>query len=164
MKNNTKMGHRQKQTNMDTDKRYIKKIRFYPYFLYSRLDKWLKLMSLNGWHITHCGMFYFLFEKGKSGEKEYFTYGLSSQEGKYSISLRHPFLEQTYGLKESKINSNKTKAYNIIEIDTNRIDVKNDVGYKELISDRNRLYLRYFVRNSSFILAALAVLVILLCV
>ncbi len=73
-------------------KEYIKIIRMYPAFLYHRLDKWLKLMSRSGWHIVHCGLFTFWFEKGKPIEKEYFTYGLSTQEGKYSISLRYPML------------------------------------------------------------------------
>lgn len=144
-------------------KQYKKRFRIYPAFLYSQLDKWLKKESLSGWHIVHCGIFLFWFEKGTPMEKEYFTYGLGAIEGKYSISLRYPFLEKTYGMKKdkSRINSNETKKYQIVEIDLNRIDVKNDVGYKELVNDRNRLYFRYFIRNFCIILISILVLILL---
>ena len=79
----------------------------------------------------------------------------------FSAGLRKE-VEKIYGLKTSKINCNKTKEYNIIEIDTNRIDVKNDVGYKGLISDRNRLYMRYFVRNTSVLISVLVTLALIL--
>lgn len=151
---------------MSSGKEYIRKIRIYPAFLYHHLDKWLKLMSLSGWHIVHCGLFTFWFEKGEPCEKEYFTYGLSTQEGKYSISLRYPMLEKTYGVKKdkSKINANDTKSYQILEIDRQRIDVANNVGYRELILDRNRLYLQYFARNLGVILgvATLTIIALLL--
>jgi hypothetical protein len=145
---------------LDPKKQYLKKIRIYPTFLYNYLDKWLKEMSLSGWHIIDCHMFSFVFEKGEPTQKEYFTYGLSTQEGYYNISLRYPFLEKTYGVKKkkSKINSNTTKSYQIIEIDLNKIDTQNDVGYKELVNDRNRLYKRFFIRNLSIIFATLIVL------
>ena len=119
-------------------------------------------MSLNGWHIIYCGIFFFWFEKGLPQEKEYFTYGLSTLEGKYNLSLQYPFLEKTYGVKKrnSKINSSKSKVYQIVEIDLDRIDISNDVGYKELICDRNRLYLRYFIRNLFCFVLAVIVLVI----
>ena len=148
------------------DKEYIKKFRFYPSILYSRLDKWLKRMSANGWHIVHCGFFTFWFEKGKPSEKVYFTYGLSTQEGKYSISLRYPFLEKTYGVKNKKsvINANENRARQIVEIDTQKIDVEKDVGYKELINDRNRLYMAYFLRNLLLCLSVFAIFFILVCV
>ena len=147
----------------DPKKQYLKKYRFYPMFLYSCLDKWLKDMSLKGWHIVHCGLLTFVFEKGEPCEKEYFTYGLSTQEGKYSISLRYPFLEETYGLKskKSKINFNKAKAYKIVEIDLDKINIKDDIGYNELKNDRNHLYLEYFIRNTvifSFVLVLLVFL------
>ena len=98
-------------------------------------------MSAEGWHIVHCGIFFFVFEKGEPKNKEYFTYGLSAQEGKYNIELMHPFLEKRYGVKakRSKINANRSKSLQIVEIDTDKIDVNNDIGYKELISDRNSL-------------------------
>lgn len=146
----------------DNNPQIIKRFRIYPTFLYSKLDKWLKRMSSEGWNIIDCGMFTFTFEKGNSEEKEYFTYGLSTQEGKYSISLRHPFLEKKYGVpkKKSRINSNEKKKHQIVEIDTKTIDVNNDIGYRELVNDRNRLYLRYFIRNSCAI--AIAVLLALL--
>lgn len=146
----------------DPQKRYIKKFRFYPSFLYCRLDKWLKKMSATGWHVVHCGIFFFWFEEGEPGIKEYFTYGLSTQEGKYDINLRHPFLEKTYGVepKKSKINANRSKTLQIVEIDTAKIDVNNNVGYKELISDRNSLYLKYFIKWFSFALILMVILAI----
>ena len=145
-------------------KKYVRKFRIYPAFLYHRLDKWLKKMSINGLHIVDCGLFSFLFESGEKSEKEYFTYGLSSQEGKYNIQLRYPNLEEVFGLKKekSKINSSKSKGYQIVEIDTERIDVKNDVSYIELINDRNRLYLRYFIRNLGVFLTIGIFLIVLL--
>ena len=153
-----------KKFHPDSQKQYIKKMRIYPYFLYGRLDKWLKSMSLQGWHIVHCGLVFFWFEKGEPSEKEYFTYGLSTQEGKYNLSLRHPFLEKTYGVKDkkSKINSNNAKKHQIVEIDLDRIDINNNFGYKELIFDRNRLYLRCFIRNFSIVLISLSLVCLLL--
>ena len=144
------------------EKEYLRNFKFYPTFLYDRLDKWLKQMSLNGWHIVDCGAIWFLFEKGEPKEKEYFTHGLNTQEGNYSISLRYPLLEKTYGIKKkkSKINAKDRKSYNIVEIDTNRIDIKNNVGYKELISDRNRLYRRYFIRNLILFLVPTAIVIL----
>lgn len=147
----------------DRKKTYLRKIKIYPPFLYKRLDKWLKVMSLQGWHIVHCNSLSFVFEKGEPACKEYFTYGLVTQEGKYSISLRYPMLEKTYGLnrKKSKINANRRKKYQVIEIDTDKIDVNNNIEYKELISERNTLYTRYFIRNLSAISIAFLVLCVL---
>ncbi len=158
-----KMFPRRKKFRREQGKQYVKKFRIYPSFLYCRLDKWLKSMSLKGWHIVHCGLLFFWFEKGEPAEKEYFTYGLVTHEGKYSISLQYPLLEKTYGVKKkkSKINSNETKTYQIVEIDLGRIDVQNDIGYKELISDRNRLYMRHSLRTFGIILAVAAVLIAL---
>ena len=153
---------RKKKFSKDEGKIYIKKFRFYPSFLYHNLDKWLKKMSAEGWHIVHCGIFFFVFEKGEPKNKEYFTYGLSAQEGKYNIALMHPFLEKRYGVKakRSKINANRSKSLQIVEIDTDKIDVNNDIGYKELISDRNSLYLKYFIKWFSFALILTVLLVI----
>lgn len=132
-------------------KKYIRKFRVYPAFLYKRLDKWLKKMSSKGLHVVDCRFFTFIFEKGEPKEKEYFTYGDAIREGKYSLSMRHPFLEKRYGSEKSKINKSRRRTHRIIEIDTKKIDIKNDVGYKELISDRNKLYLRYFILEISVI-------------
>ena len=148
----------------DQKKQYLRKFRIYPSFLYYRLDKWLKSMSLKGWHIVHCGMFFFTFEKGEPKKKEYFTYAEPPKgEGKYSISLRYPMLEKTYGVhrKRSKINANKKKTHHIIEIDTDKIDVDNNVGYREMISDRNKLHTQFFVKTVSVLsICALIILII----
>lgn len=143
----------------DIGTQYIKKYRFYPNFMYSSLDKWLKKMSLSGFHIVHCSLFTYWFEIGTPIEKEYFTYGDPINEGKYSIALRYPLIEKTFGInkKLSKINNNKLKAHNIIEIDLQKIDAKTDIRYNELIKDRNRLYLSFFLRNMFFILVAIGI-------
>ena len=148
----------------DKKKQYLRKFRIYPEFLYFRLDKWLKSMSLKGWHIVHCGMFFFTFEKGEPKNKEYFTYGVPPKgEGKYSISLRYPMLEKTYGVnrKKSKINANEKKTHNIVEIDLNKIDVEHNVGYREMISDRNKLHIRFFLKITSAIAICALILLIL---
>ncbi|MBE6554617.1 MAG: DUF2812 domain-containing protein [Ruminococcaceae bacterium] len=159
MKKQRKMSACLKKFQRDPQKQYIKRFRVYPSFMYAHLDWWLKTMSLSGWHIVHCGLFIFYFEKGAPSEKEYFTYSDPVNEGYYSIQLRHPFLEKNYGVKKkkSKINANEAKAHQIVEIDLQKIDVQKDVGYKEMVSDRNRLYLRFFIRNISMILIGLAI-------
>ena len=125
----------------DPKKKYIKKFRIYPSFMYARLDRWLKKMSLSGWHIVHCGMLFFVFEKGEPANKEYFTYLHLINEKNHNLALMFPFLEETYGVKakKSKINANKSKFHQIVEIDTQKIDTEKDVGYLELISERNKM-------------------------
>jgi len=102
-------------------------------------------------------------EKGIPEEKEYFTYGMAAQEGMYSIELRYPSLEKTYGVprRASKINANEAKSYHIVEIDRNMIDTSKHVGYRELIYDRNRLYRRYFIRILIALVACISILVAL---
>ena len=160
---NRKSGTKAKKFQKDPNKKYKRKFGIFPSFLYASLDKWLKKMSLDGWHIVHCGAFSFWFEKGEPSEKEYFTYGLSTQEGKYDLMLQYPQLEKTYGVKKekSKINSNENKSYNIVEIDIERVKAEKIVGYQELLSDRNRLYTQYFIRNLALFLAPLAVLLLI---
>lgn len=148
-------------------KEKVVKFRYYPSFCYRCLDKWLKKMSLQGLHIVHCGVFTFVFEEGKPELREYFTYGLSTQDGRYSVTLQYPFLEEKYGVKKAKsiINSNDSKKYQIVEIDITRIDIENDVGYKEMINDRDRLYMHYFLKVAialSFVTAFLLTLLLFL--
>ena len=71
------------------------------------------------------------------------------------------FDEEEIKKKYSKLNKNEAKTYLTIEIDTKRIDIENDISYKELLSDRNRLYKKLAVRNA-IILGVLILLVILL--
>ena len=139
----------------------VKRFRIYPAFLYYKLDRWLKEMSLNGLHIVHCDAFFFWFEKGEPSKREYFTHGLVTQEKKYSITSLYPILLSRYSMKKSKINLNQEKTYQIVEIDTNKIDVENDLNYKQLVGDRNRLYKRYFIRNVSVCSIVVAVLIII---
>ena len=130
----------------------IKKIRIYPSILYFRREKWLTKMSLQGWHLVNrrFGIIYY-FEKGLPKEKEYFAWEATyTGEGKYSIPMRYPFLKKTYGVKKQKSKLNKnavTKHVTIIEIDTDRIDIYNDLAYQELKKDRNHLYLLRFLKN-----------------
>ena len=132
-----------------SSKKELKKIRFYPIFMYNKLDNWLSKMSLNGWHIVHCGYFVFYFEHGNPMKKKYFTYSEFTQEVKYSLTLQHPFFKKRYGLNSSrsKINSNESKKYQILEIDLKKVDGQNDAAFTELVNDRNHLYRRYFFRN-----------------
>ena len=145
----------------DPKRKYIKKFRIYPSFLYARLDKWLKKMSLSGWHIVHSGLLFFVFERGEPAIKEYFTYTHLTNEGKHNLSLMFPFLEETYGVKakKSKINANKAKKHQIVEIDTQKIDVEKDVGYLELIRERNKTN-RFLLLW--FIIASLGLLIIVI--
>lgn len=146
-------------------KKYIRKIRFYPAFMYTKLDKWLNKMSLSGWHLVDSNIFSFLFEEGDKKNTTYFTYDFGwarNDSGKYSIPLRYPFLEKTYGVKPkySKLNKNKTKFYSTVEIDTQKIDIENDVGYKELISDRDELYTKLAIKSAVAFLVIILILVV----
>lgn len=145
---------KKKTTFKKPKKQYIKKHRFYLSFFYPRLDKWLKRMSLCGFHIVHCGLFTFWFEVGVSLQKEYFTFSEVLNEGKYSILLRHPCFQEKYGVTKNKstINANRSKAYQIVEIDLEKINVESDVGYKELVRDRNVICRQYGLRNICLLL------------
>ena len=152
-----------KKFEKDPSKKYIRKFRIYPSFMYHRLDKWLSKMSLLGWHLVDSNLISFLFEQGPPRKSVYFTYVVSSgrkDSGKYDITLRHPFIDKTYGVKNkySKLNSNKSKSYLTLEIDTEKIDIENDESYSELISDRNSLNKKLAIRN--FILFGISILLI----
>ena len=142
----------------------IKKIRFYPRCLFFLLDKWLKQMSKQGWYLVNYNLLVYEFEKKTPCEKEYFSYTCDwIGEGKYSISLRYPLLQQTYGVKKKKSMLNRNYRFQgttILEIDTQKIDVEKDPGYHELIHDRNRLYTMYTLRNVA-LLAVLVAIVLL---
>ncbi len=153
----------------DPTKKYIRKIRFYPAFMYSKLDKWLNKMSLSGWHLVDSNIISFLFEQGEPKNKIYFTYNSGwarNDSGEYSIPLRYPFLEKTYGVKAkySKLNKNKNKLYSTVEIDTDKIDIENDVGYKELISDRDELYTKLAIRSVVAFLVIILILFVFICI
>ena len=123
-------------------KQYKWKFRVYPSCLYSRLDRWLNRMSLSGWHVVDIKLGFFLFEQGKPEDKQYFSYTPTPPRhdgATFSISMRYPFLEQTFGVKKkhSALNKNQSKTHCIIELDPQKIQ---SIGYRELIHDRNRLY------------------------
>ncbi len=115
------------------------------------LDKWLTKMSEQGFYLVDYSALTYVFEIGEPLSKEYFSYTCDrTGEGKYSILLRYPGLKKVYGIsrKKSKLNANeKAKGNTIIEIDTKRIDIENDMGYKELKKDRNRLYFLITLRD-----------------
>ena len=149
--------HKSRRFVRDSSKQYIRKFRIYPSFLYNRLDRWLNKMSLSGWHLVDSNPISFLFESGEPENKVYFTYNAGwglNDAGKYSIPLRYPFLEKTYGAraKYSKLNKNQSKTYLTVEIDTQKIDIENDIGYKELVNDRNKLYGMLALRNAIILL------------
>jgi hypothetical protein len=118
-------------------------------------------MSSKGWHIIDCkiGILYY-FEKGKPQEKEYFVWDPTyTGEGKYSIPMRYPFLKKTYGVKGKHSKLNQNKYLNIIELDTHKIDINNDISYLELKNERNKLYVLCFVRN--FLILSIPILLFL---
>ena len=118
-------------------------------------------MSQKGWHLVYSTGFSFLFEEGEPEDREYFTYGICTQEGRYDLFLMYPMLEKTYGLKNSKLNKNELKLPRTIEIDRKKLEEKNKVGYNELVSDRNRLYKKYFIRNTVIFSIVILCLVLL---
>lgn len=135
----------------------IKKYRFYPSFLFFRLDRWLKKMSAKGWHLIEYGSISFTFEEGEPCDKEYFTYhyggGVQKGGDKYCLPTMHPFINKVYGIHRKRSRLNKETSchsapYVIIEIDQDRIDVKADIGYLELRRERIWLaaldHLRFF--------------------
>lgn len=141
----------------------IRKIRFYPDCFFFMLDKWLKKMSQKGYHLIDYGIFTYTFEKGRPADKEYFTYSCDrTGDGWFSISLRYPNLKKTYGKKRKKSKLNKANisiGVTIVEIDTDRISIS-DIGYKELIKDRNRLYFFRAVRDVTLVLVMLLILIV----
>lgn len=145
----------------------IRKIRFYPECFLFMLDVWLKRMSQDGYHLVDHGIITYIFEKGIPENREYFTYSSDrTGEGKYSISLRYPDLKKTYGKnrKKSKLNkANNSKGNIVLEIDTDRISLADNIGYKELVHDRNRLYFFRTVRNIVVIMLMLLVFIIVQC-
>lgn len=93
-----------KGSNKKNNKKYIVKIKYYPCFMFSYLDRWLKKMSLSGWHIVHCCGLLYWFENDLPEEKEYFTYFTPIRnEGKYDINMRYPFLEKNIAKKNLKL-------------------------------------------------------------
>ena len=72
------------------------RIRFYPPVLYFMLEKWLKKMSNMGWYLFDCHFgVVFCFEKCEFRERDYFIWDPGYPgEGKYSISMRYPFLRK----------------------------------------------------------------------
>lgn len=142
----------------------IRKIRYYPDCFFFMLDKWLKRMSQNGYHLTDYGIVTYIFEKGNPEDREYFTYSCESiGDGRFSVALRYPNLANTYGKKKNKSKLNKaniSKGVTIVEIDTARISIFENIGYKELIKDRNRLYCLRALRNVAVVLAMLMILII----
>ena len=143
----------------------IRIYRFYPDCLFFLLDAWLKKMSKNGYHLVDYGIITYVFEKGNPEDREYFTYSCDRiGEGIFSILLRYPNLANTYGKKKkrSKLNkSNHSKGRTILEIDTDSISLKNNIGYNELIKDRNRLYFVRAVRDIAFFLFMILILIVL---
>ena len=122
-------------------------------------------MSNLGFHLVDSNLISFLFECGEPENKIYFTYDMGSghnDDGKYSIPLRYPFLDKTYGVKPkySTLNKNQSKTHLTVEIDTQKIDTEDNAWYKELINDRNRLYHRRAIRNGLIFLASILICII----
>ena len=77
------------------------------------VGKLVKKMSNMGWYLFDCHFgVIFCFEKCEFKERDYFIWDPSYPgEGKYSISMRYPFLRKTIGVKakHSKLNNNTRK-------------------------------------------------------
>ena len=152
---------------MKSNKCELVKFRIYPIIRYAALEKWLKTMSLEGWHLVRrkFSCIYY-FESGPKVEKEYFVwawgFGAKNDSGQFDINLRYPFLIKTYGVKKkkSKLNRNSIEKFDtIIEVDPDKI---NDIGYKELVSDRNRLYKLAHIREMLMLLTPFLMIGLLL--
>ena len=132
---------------MYSDSQYVKKIIILPllsafltevYLDYLRA-KGLRLLSWHGLRFTFAtssqkSFCYFVHFKGDMGSRR--------GEAKYSLTLRHPNIEKVYGVKKSlsKLNQytqNTSSAISIIEVSP---QVLTDSSYKELLSDRCKLY------------------------
>lgn len=152
--------------HLNSKSKIIRKFRYYPDCFFFMLDTWLKRMSQNGYHLVDYGIITYIFEKGNPENREYFTYSCDRiGEGKYSISLRYPNLEKTYGVKRKKSKLNKanvTKGVTVLEVDIDRILTTSDIGYRELVKDRNKLYFIRAIRNSAIFLLMLLILICLL--
>ena len=129
-------------------KQYLTKIRFFPSFLSSSLDKWLSEMSLQGWHIVYCGWLRFVFEKGEKKQRIYFSLCTPDMHWKDSIDLLHPFWRRRYGKhpKKSRINASEN-PYRVTEIDYQKFDEQDAIGFRELLNDRHRVSKRYLFRD-----------------
>ena len=126
-------------------RQHILKIRLYPEFLYFLLEKWLKKMSCNGYHLIDCKLgFIYKFEVGAPKEKEYFAWSpTATGAGRFSITMRYPNLIKTFGVDKRKSILNKnaiSKNICIIEINTQNQQTNHSVAYTEMKKDRNQLY------------------------
>ena len=126
-----------------------------PTFLYYWAEKFLEKLSSKGWILTKYNDISFTFEKTAPKRKCYFIYhssGIRKDEGKFSLTLRHWNIPDTYGLRNSKLNmySRRTSCYHkIVEVDTEKA---NGEGFAELIQDRERLYFYESLRDISLLI------------
>ena len=145
------------------ENKIILKIKYIPSFLYSFLEVWLNKMSKTGLQLTHYKGFIYYFQKSEPSDRIYFVYnhtGYRNDEGKYSLSLRYPCIEKQYALSShySKINKSNKKQNNwkkIVKIDSNKIDA----DFNDIVNERNRIYLKRFLRNTAIFLVTVAVLI-----
>ena len=122
----------------------VRKIRFYPICLYFLLDRWLSKMSRRGLRLVgvRLGLIY-IFEKGEPKNRIYFSF--STFFSKTSILFRRHWLQTKYPLIEKRFGVKSalsdTFLPTVVEIDTERINVRADPEYLNLVRDRNRIYL-----------------------
>ena len=67
---------------------------------------------------------------------------------KDSIDLLHPFWRRRYGKhpKKSRINASEN-PYRVTEIDYQKFDEQDAIGFRELLNDRHRVSKRYLFRD-----------------
>lgn len=129
-----------------TGKVLLRKFRFYPRFLLSRMDKWLSKMSADGWHVIYVGMLRFVFEKGVPENKLYFSY-----LDDYPYSSMYSMPRSVYSFvrkyrvskKKSKVNLNTERLkcyYKVTELDLEKLDPNTNEEYKDFVRARDDLY------------------------
>ena len=149
---------------------YKKCFRHYPFWAYSKLEKWLNKMSLKGWRLVDYGYFTFKFAKAAPKDIHYLAYTVFNR--KYCLTYSKMTTMQSYGFfidsiekrKSELRKANHKRGFNIIEIDENKIDINTNIGYLEFISERKRLYRNEAIAESilSLIVAAGSVVLYLM--
>lgn len=127
--------------------------------MYFLTENHLQKMCQQGWRLVSYHGVKYKFKRDLPRAYHYFIYhagGILQDEGKYSLTLRHWNIPETYGVsfKHSELNrfTQKTDSYiRIIEVDPMAVDGE---VFSELIDDRRSLYFKDFLKKCSLLLLA----------